>query len=598
MIQKAEPITGCATQPVLRANRTRIHGCKVLWHWAPLALAFTFVLVPDLCAASDSGQSSFTVKFVSADAVYLDGGSNAGLAEGQKLLIKRKGVEDAVVAQVEIESVASASAVGKILSGGAMISPGDVASLSPEELEKLARAASAAEAVKYPQVITFTQDDPLDQELRENIPKPALPEVNRMRGRMGFDFGFMQSQGGFTSSLYGVTMRIDASRLAGSYWNLRGYYRGYRHSSGGNSQTPMLVDLVNRTYHLSLTYDNPNSRWVAGAGRLLLPWASSLDTLDGFYIGRRYGKATAGVFGGSTPDPTSWNYNPSRQMAGGFVNFEGGSYDSFRFTSTSGIALTRINWNPDRQFGLFQNGIFYKRYLSIYSDVQVDLLSASSEVGGLSSAVDSSQGPGKRDLKLSRSYFTVRLQPFRALSFDVSEIYFRNIPTFDEHLLGTGMLDKYLFQGLSGGFRLELPYRFGIYSTVGRSSRSGDAKHSWDYLAGVTNSDVLRTGIRVDLRYSKFDSSFGGGTYRSLMLSRDLGDRLQFDVQVGQQDYLSTWTNEQNRACFVNGNLNWFLGSRYYVGVGMTFYSGTDQNYRQSFVTLGYRFDTRKRSRE
>jgi len=191
----------------------------------------------------------------------------------------------------------------------------------------------------------------------------------------------------------------------------------------------------------------------------------------------------------------------------------------------------------------------------------------------------------------------MRLQPFRRLSFDLSENYFRNIPTFDERLLSTGLLDKYLFQGLSGGFRLQLPYKLGLYSTVGRSSRSGDAKSSWDYLVGVTAGNILHSGARVDLRYSRFDSSFGHGTYKSLTLGRDIGDSLQFDIQIGQQDVLSAWTTQQNRSRFVNGNLNWLFGSRYYLGVGMTVYRGLSENYRQSFVTLGYRFDNRGRRR-
>jgi hypothetical protein len=348
---------------------------------------------------------------------------------------------------------------------------------------------------------------------------------------------------------------------------------------------------------LSLTYDNPNSRWVAGAGRLFVPWASSLETLDGFYLGRRFGKATAGIFGGSTPDPTSWNYDPHRLMGGGFVNFEGGSYDSWRFTSTAGIAVTRINWRPERQFGFFQNGIFYKRYLSVYSDVQCDMLTGLNRALDPSSPTpDADQMKAQRGLALSRSYLTVRLQPLKALSFDISQNYFRNIPTFDERLLGTGLLDKYLFQGLSGGFRLELPRKLGFYSTIGRSNRSGDAKPSWDYLAGVTAADILHTGVRADVRYSRFDSSFGRGTYRSLMLARDVGERLQFDVQFGQQDTLSSLSS-QSRARFLNGNFNYFFGARYYLGMGMTVYRGSVENYRQSFVTLGYRFDNRSKSR-
>jgi hypothetical protein len=541
------------------------------------ALILIFVCAPELHSAQ-----SFPIKFVSADAVYMEGGSSDGLAAGQKLLIKRKGSEESV-GQIEIESVASSSAVGRILSGSANIKPGDVAFFSPEEMEK----TDLGGAAKYPQVISFTEDDPLDREIRENLPKPPSPEVNRIRGRIGFDFGYMQ-QREVASSLYGVTLRIDATRLGGSHWNLRGYYRGYRHSTEGNSVAPTLVDLVNRTYHLSLNYENPNSHWVVGAGRLFVPWASSLDTLDGFYLGRRIGIATAAIFAGSAPDPTSWDYDPHRQMAGGLINFESGSFDAWRFTSTSGVALTRVNWRPDRQFGFFQNGIFFKRYLSVYSDVQVDLLDqpSSSAIGGVPSTA-------QRTLALSRSYLTVRLQPFRALNLDFSENYFRNIPTFDQRLLSTGLLDKYLFQGLSGGFHLDLPYRLGIYSTIGQSTRSGDSKPSWDGLAGVSASNILHTGIRADFRYSKFDSSFGGGIYKSLTLARDFGDALQFDIQLGQQNVFSTFTS-QNRSRFINGNLNWLLGRHFYLGAGISLYRGDSEHYQHSYATLGLRFDNRK----
>jgi hypothetical protein len=582
-------------------GRQRVCLHQPAWSWLLIAgLILSFALFAGLCPAQDKQekmQTAFSVKYVSADAVYLEGGGNAGLATGQKLIIKQKGAEDTVVAQIEIESVAASSAAARILSGNGNIRPGDVAYLSPEEVEKLKRKLSAENEKRYPQIVSFTEEDPLDEEVRENLPKPQLPEVNRTRGRIGMDFGYMQQEGGAASSLYGLTVRMDASRLGGSYWNLRGYYRGYRHSGGGSSSEPMLTDLVNRTYHLSLTYDNPNSRWVGGAGRLLVPWASSLDTLDGFYLGRRYGKATVGIFGGSAPDPTSWDYDPHRQIGGGFFNFEGGSYDSVRFSSTSGIALTRVDWRPDRQFGFFQNGFFYKRYLSVYSDLQCDLVNNfSGTLDGSLTATDTSSR-AQRSLSLSRSYLTVRLQPLKALSFDISENYFRNIPTFDERLLSTGLLDKYLFQGLSAGFRLDLPYKLGVYSTIGRSSRSGDARPSLDYLVGVTASNILNTGVRADLRYSRFDGSFGRGTYRSLTLGRELGEAFQFDVQIGQQDVLSAFTS-QSRSRFVNGNLNWLVGTHYYLGAGITVYRGNTENYRQSFVSLGYRFDNRRQRHE
>jgi len=83
----------------------------------------------------------------------------------------------------------------------------------------------------------------------------------------------------------------------------------------------------------------PIPRWVLGAGRLYLPWATSLETLDGGYFGVRVGHGvTTGIFGGSTPDPTSWTYNPNRHLGGGFLSTEGGSYDGVRYSSTAGFA--------------------------------------------------------------------------------------------------------------------------------------------------------------------------------------------------------------------------------------------------------------------
>ena len=583
---------------VRSAGRNKEHSPCRCGHSHPVwrALALVLIWLPaglQVHADEQKVQTSFRVKYVSADAIYLDGGSGAGLTKGQRLTVKRKtsdadaGKGDIDVAEIQIESVASLSAVGKIISSDAEVLPGDVAYLSAVDIDKLKSLLSSREARKYPQVVTFTEGDPLDEEVRESLPRPPLPSVNRVRGRIGFEYGNLQQPGGgIGTSQVGLVLRMDATRLGGSYWNLSGFYRGLFHSTSGATQQATLTDLVNRTYHLGFYYDNPESRWAAGAGRLYIPWATSLGTIDGFYLGRHRGKATVGMFAGSAPDPTSWSYNPRLEMAGGLVNFEGGSFDSLHFTSTSGIALTGVGWHRDRQFAFIENGISYKRYLSIYSNQEIDLLDE------FQSSDATQNSGGNKGLALSRSYLTVRVQPTKILSLDISENYFRNVPTFDLRLLGTGLLDKYLFQGLSGGFRLDLPYRTTIYSGIGRSSRTGDAKPSWDYMMGFAAANIFSSGLRADLRYSKFDSSFGSGTYRSLMLSRSVGEALRFDVQVGQQDLISTFTN-QGRSRFLTADLDWILGRHYFADAGLTFYRGAVQNYNQWFMTLGYRFDNR-----
>ena len=100
-----------------------------------------------------------------------------------------------------------------------------------------------------------------------------------------------------------------------------------------------------------MTYDNPNSTIVAGVGRLYLPYAPSLDTIDGGYFGKRISKGTTlGVFGGSTPDPSSWDYSPNRVISGAFVNFDGGDFNGVHYSTTAGGGVSMISWNVDRPF--------------------------------------------------------------------------------------------------------------------------------------------------------------------------------------------------------------------------------------------------------
>ena len=568
--------------------------CFFLATWAPRAQE------PEV-------RTSFRIKYIAEGAVYLDGGRSTGLAEGMKLTVKWSGkvgigggngevVATRIIAQLRVVSVAEASAVCEVVSSNGEMRVGDMAYLSRADAEARQVQQAAANARRYPQVISFTEGDPLDEEKRAAVPRPPSPEVNRIRGRVGVEYSSIRDRdaGGPRSLQVGLVVRADMRRIAGTYWNFTGYWRG-RLTSRGAAKQETLTDLINRTYQLSLTYNNPQSPWVVGLGRSYLPWASSLNVIDGGYVGRRAGRHfTLGIFAGSTPDPTAWNYNPNRQLGGGFANFESGSFESVRMTSTVGAAISRIYWKPDRQFVFAENGLFFKRALAVYHSLEADLVRTQPAATTSTTSTGTLPAPGTTTTSsskpvVSRSYLTVRVQPHRIVSFDVSHNYFRELPTFDSRLVGTGLVDKYLFQGLSAGVRFDLPYRVSIYSSAGRSHGTGDARKSWNQMYGITLGEIGRTGLRADLRYSKFDSSFGRGHYQAFSLSRMIGEGFRLEVQAGQQDFLSP-LSQQNRARFLNSSMEWFLGSHFFLGSGFTSYRGETQNYDQWFFNLGYRF--------
>ena len=442
---------------------------------------------------------------------------------------------------------------------------------------------TSEETRHYAQIISFSEYmeglDPLEDEQRKYVPRPPLHEINRTRGRISMQqSSLFDHRSGSASHQSGVAFRADITRINGTYWNFGGNWRGRVNSRRRGATNETLTDLVNRTYHIGFTYENPNSRNRLGFGRLLLPWASSLSTIDGGYYGRRLtSSTTVGAFAGSMPDPTAWNYDPNRQIAGVFSSFEAGQFDEVRYSGTVGAAHTRRNWQAERQFAFLQNTVSVKRRLSVYSNAELDYRSQ----GRFGSTTS---GP-----VLSRSYFTMRARPSDVVSIDLSHNYFRGVPTFDDRLLGTGLLDQLLFQGFSAGMRFRLPERSAFYFQLGRSERRSDADASWNYMVGYTQGRLPWLGVRADFRTSRFASSFGSGRYHTVTLSKELSERLRFEFQGGQQSFNGA-VSRQTRARFLNSRLEWFFGLNYFLGFGVTGYRGDVQDYDQMFVDLGYRF--------
>ena len=533
----------------------------------------------------------FRVKYVAEGVAYLEGGRAQGLAEGMKLEVKdtnlpaRQGdsasaQEPQVVAELEVSGVAETSSVTEIHTPKRPVKAGDLAYLSSADAEALVVQRALSSTRQYPAVISFSEGDTLDEEAREEVPRPPLPSVNRARGRIGLDYVTTMSQGtsSMTSSNLGFAFRGDVTRIGGTYWNLSGYYRGRLTSQ--SSSTPQTVqDLINHTYHLSMTYDNPNSSLVAGFGRLYLPWAASLDTIDGGYFGRRLSKgATLGIFGGSTPDPTSWDYSPNRVIGGAFINFDGGSYEDWHYSSTSGAGINMVNWTMNRPFVFVEDTVSYTRRFAIYEAAQLDSPAGNPQTPA--------PGPG-----LGRSFFTVRLQPHPRVELDFNHNYFRDVPTFDPTLIKTGLLDKFLFQGFSAGARVEVVKQVYLSTTLGRSSRSGDTSSSLNEMFGITFNRLPLLQLRADAHYARFNSSFGSGSYEAVSFSRQINEALRLEVLAGQQNFSSALT-AANRSRFITSTWETTLGPHYYMQGNFTINRG-DLNYQQWMFSIGYRFDSK-----
>jgi hypothetical protein len=106
---------------------------------------------------------------------------------------------------------------------------------------------------------------------------------------------------------------------------------------------------------------------------------------------------------------------------------------------------------------------------------------------------------------------------------------------------------------------------------------------------GVTFGNLFRTGLELDMHYSKFDSTFGSGEYESASLSKNLTEKLRLQVLGGNQRYTSPLTSNTN-AKFINATLDWTIGRKYFFEGLYGWYDGNALSYNQWSTMVGYRW--------
>lgn len=104
-----------------------------------------------------------------------------------------------------------------------------------------------------------------------------------------------------------------------------------------------------------------------------------------------------------------------------------------------------------------------------------------------------------------------------------------------------------------------------------RSEKTGAEHHSLNQMYGVSWSAIANTSVRADFHYSRFDNNFAKGDYRVLSLSRQLGNRIFWNVQFGTQDLISPFITNYR---FVDTSMHVNRGKHSFLQSGDTFVNG------------------------
>ena len=548
-------------------------------------------LAPQLLSAKEQPKVVFHVREVEETALYIDIGRNSGLQEGMRLNLFHSNSAPnpsgggptylgEPINQVKVRIVANSSAVCEIVNSFGDIRIGDFGFLSPSDESPAVGDGGQILRRDLPLATQASDAKPLDDKMaRKFEPSTTLPQ-RRTAVRIGVDYDATQIAGGFRAREFGFQIQSDITHIADTNWSFTGYWRGrFRQTSSGlnGAQLESLDDRIDRTYHIGLYYESPDSPNIAGFGRLGVPGAPSLPTVDGGYFGRKINPhVTLGAFGGSTPDPTAWDYNPDQRIAGVFTNLDAGNFSGLHFSGAEGIAMTAIHWRDARQFVFLENTLSWRGFLWFNNVTEVDV-ARTSPVTGQSNPTG-----------ISFTSSSLHVQPIRRLSLGLNHSYLNSLPSFDPNLLGTSLLDKYIFQGLSMDASYDLTRHISVFTQIGHAKSIADEKRMWNSMYGISLSDLLRTGLHAEFRYAKFASSFGDGNYKAVSISRGLAGNMQVELLAGTQNLVSNFTSNTS-SHFITVSSMWSLGPQYFIGTGFTWSRGT-LNYQQWNTMFGYRF--------
>jgi hypothetical protein len=114
-----------------------------------------------------------------------------------------------------VERLRQTSSVTEIHAPKRPVKAGDLAYLSTSDAEALVAQRALSSTRQYPAVISFSEGDTLDEEAREEVPRPPLPSVNRARGRIGLDYITTMSQrsSSMTTTNLRLAFRSDITRI-------------------------------------------------------------------------------------------------------------------------------------------------------------------------------------------------------------------------------------------------------------------------------------------------------------------------------------------------------------------------------------------------
>lgn len=487
-----------------------------------LPVALALLLVGPLAAQEVS------VRYRTADTVYLTAGEAAGLAVGDRLTIERDG---AAVGEVEVLFLAAHSASCRVVSESVPIEAGDIVtgiSLDPPAKPEAEESTPSAPLEPGSTAVAATAP-------REDAPTETR-QYSHLRPRLsgsvtlGVD---SFSSGGDGTDFTRTTGRFSlrGRDVGGRPHDVRIRLRARSLDRDGGGASSVSTEDRHRLYEASLAWRPLSGRWSVALGRLGASPFVGLGFLDGVQGEVAAGpNLHVGAFFGLRPEVTELGLDNSGSKAGAFVRLHSDRRGRERLPFEMLVAgvVEDGDLGVSREYVLVETHYsgdgawsFYQRAeIDQNNDWRADLSDSSSQ---LSSASITATGRLSEKARLSLSYD--RFERYRT-----EETRFVPEELFDD-LLRQGFRAS-LTIGSGAGWRWTM--------TGATRSVDGDGDDTVSFVLGVHRPAAHGRKYSLGATAHTFTADQSEGAMLQLRAGRRLRDRHRIDLTLGGRSTTST----------------------------------------------------------
>ncbi len=463
------------------------------------------------------------VRYRSQNTVYLDSGSRAGLAEGDRLEVWRAGQRIGVI---EVAFVAEHSASCKIVEELQQIQPEDRArrvlssSDPPDEASVEAASETATESVVAPVVEPSVPD------------RKSRSRRTRVSGvlELGWDSFKDESGAGLDFQQWGARFNVRVRDIAGQPLNLRIRLRALenrreRMFSTGAPET----EKRNRFYEAALVYDPRGGRFKAQIGRIAISPFVAVGFLDGV-IGqvRLIPSIDIGALYGSRPLIQDGGFESIGQKYGAYTRFS-----AFRHSGRPDLEVFVAGIREEGEDDVSREYVSLETHytpggrFSFFQRAELDLNNGWRE-----------EAAGTKT-QLSNLALTLNTQLSQfgrfAISYDRWERYY----TEETRPISEELFNNLQRQGLRARFSYSRPRGMGFSVYAGYRDQQGDDENTVSFGGAIRHSNVANLGLLIGGDILGYSNPMTEGFVARLQTSKRFRGGHEIALLIGGRLYSS-----------------------------------------------------------